>query len=756
MRDPLDEAALRYHRVSPAGKLAVLPTKPMETQRDLSLAYSPGVAAACLEIADHPEEAATLTGRSNLVAVVTNGTAVLGLGNIGPLASKPVMEGKAALFKKFSGIDVFDLELAATGVDEIVAVVAALEPTFGGINLEDIKAPECFEIERKLRERMKIPVFHDDQHGTAIIVATAVINGLKLINKAIDDVTLVTSGAGAAGIACLNLLVSMGFPKSNIYLCDSRGVVHTGRNAVDGQKAQYAQSTNARTLNDVMPGADIFLGLSAPGVLTKDMVKAMAPSPLILALANPNPEILPEDAKAERPDAIVATGRSDYPNQVNNVLCFPFIFRGALDVGATTINEEMKIACVEALARIAQAETSDVVAEAYSGEPLTFGPEYIIPKPFDPRLILEVAPAVAEAAMRTGVATRPIADIEQYRQHLSQFIYRSGELMRPVFERAQCAPRSVVFAEGEERRVLQAAQQAVDQSIARPVLVGRPEIIERRIQELGLRITLGLDVEVVNPQWDERYADYWGSYHALMGRVGVSPEAARMEARGNTTVIAALMLQRGEADAMLCGIDGRFRQHLQWVQEILGCVEKPSGLSTLMAHTHSGGSVFICDTHVTPNPTAEEVAAMTVLAAEEVCRFGLEPKVALLSRSNFGTHPGGDAQKMRAALALIRARAPALEIDGEMHAEAALSQRIRDLALPQSTLRGRANLLVMPNVEAANIASNLVNALGSGAAVGPILIGVAKPAHVVTQAVTVRGLVNMWAVAVSQAQIHQS
>ncbi|MGK0171201.1 MAG: malate dehydrogenase (oxaloacetate-decarboxylating)(NADP+) [Gammaproteobacteria bacterium] len=752
MRDPLDEAALRYHRASPAGKLAVVPTKPMETQRDLALAYSPGVAAACLEIEAMPGEAATLTGRSNLVAVITNGTAVLGLGNIGPLASKPVMEGKAALFKKFSGIDVFDLEVDATTPEELIEVVARLEPTFGGINLEDIKAPECFQVEAELRKRMKIPVFHDDQHGTAIIVATAVQNALKLVGKQIGDVQIVTSGAGAAGIACLNLLVSLGAKPKNILLCDSTGVIHTGRNQLDGGKRQYARDTTLRSLGEAVDGADVFLGLSAPGVLTKEMVRTMANAPLILALANPNPEILPEDARAARSDAIIATGRSDYPNQVNNVLCFPFIFRGALDVGATEINEAMKIACVEALARVAQAETSDVVAQAYQGEPLTFGPDYIIPKPFDPRLILEIAPAVAKAAMDTGVATRPIEDFASYRAELSKFVFRSGALMQPLFERAAMHRRRVVFAEGEERRVLQAVQQVVDQRIAKPILIGRPEVIERRIEELGLRISLGVDVELVNPHHDDRYRTYWTAYHEQVGRLGVSPEAARMEVRSNHTVIAALMLRLGEADAMLCGTDGRFRQHLQSVSDLVGLAPGVKGFSTLIAHTLDSGTLFLCDTHVTDDPDAAQLADMTLLAAEEVKRFGLEPRVALLSRSNFGTHHSPGAQKMRDALALIRARAPALEIDGEMNADAALLASVRELALPNSTLTGRANLLVMPNVEAANIASNLVDVLGSGVSVGPILIGCAKAAHVVTQSISVRGLVNMCAIAVNQVQ----
>jgi malate dehydrogenase (oxaloacetate-decarboxylating)(NADP+) len=755
MAQDLDQLALQYHEASPAGKLAVNPTKPMETQHDLSLAYSPGVAAACLEIEKNPQDAARYTGRGNLVAVITNGTAVLGLGNIGPLASKPVMEGKGALFKRFADVNVYDIEVATEDVETFIEVVAHLEPSFGGINLEDIKAPECFEIEKALRERMNIPVFHDDQHGTAIIVATAIVNGLQLIGKDIDKVKVVVTGAGAAAIACLDLLVSMGLDKDNVLMIDREGVVHDGRrNEVGPYKASYAVQTEARTLDDAMQGADVLLGLSGPGIVQPEMVAKMAAKPLVLALANPIPEIMPEDVKAVRDDAIIATGRSDYPNQVNNVLCFPFIFRGALDVGATTINEEMKIACVKALARVAQSEPSDVVSEAYAGEPLQFGPDYIIPKPFDPRLIFEIAPDVAEAAMTSGVATRPIEDLDAYRAKLSEFVYRAGAVMRPIFDTAGGSRARVVFAEGEERRVLQAVQQVVDLGLAKPILVGRPDVIETRLQELALRLDIGRDVEVVNPLWDERYRQYWETYHELMGRIGVSPEAAKYEIRTNQTAIAAVMCHRGEADAMLCGTDGRFRNHLQVVSDVIGPDTDSHELSTLMVHILPSGPLFICDTHVTHEPSTHAMVEMTLLAAAEVGRFGLEPRVALVSRSNFGTHHSADSIKMRAAVQHLHAHHPELQVDGEMQADAALSERIRALALPGSSLVGTANLLVMPNVEAANIASNVIKATTGAVTIGPILIGSRIPAHVLTQSASVRDMVNMCALAAAQSVVH--
>lgn len=754
MTNQLDLDALAYHRQSPAGKLAIVATKPMATQRDLALAYSPGVAAACNEIVREPKEASTVTARGNLVAVVSNGTAVLGLGAIGPLASKPVMEGKAVLFKKFSGIDVFDIEVAETDPDKLVEIVAALEPTFGGVNLEDIKAPECFDIERKLRERMNIPVFHDDQHGTAIVTGAAVRNGLRLVGKNIDQVRVVASGAGAAALACLDLLVSMGLKRENVFVCDRSGVIYEGRpKGLDRYKARYAQRTELRTVEEAIAGADIFLGLSGPGTLTQEMVSKMAEDPLILAMANPIPEILPELAKEVRPDAILATGRSDYPNQVNNVLCFPFIFRGALDVGATTINEEMKIACVKAIADLAMAEPSELVQKAYGDQSLRFGPEYLIPKPFDPRLIVEVSSAVAQAAMESGVASRPIEDMGAYRRHLGQYVFRTGTLMKPIFERAKVEALRLAYAEGESRRVLQAVQQVVDEGLAKPVLVGRPMVVEKRIDELGLRIKPGDDFELVNPQSDPRYREYWGLYHEIMGRSGVSPNDARTIVRTNNTVIAGLMLLRDDADAMLCGVEGRFHFNLQQVREVVGKGEGIHDLSTLTVLVLPTGTFFVCDSHVTPNPSAEEIAEMTLLSALEVRRFGLEPKVALLSHSNFGTHDTESADKMRQALRILHSRAPRLEVDGEMHADTALAEDIRERVLPGSRLSGRANLLVMPNLDAAHITYSALKVLGGGVSIGPILIGAARPAHVVTNSITVRGLVNMSAMAVVGASI---
>lgn len=754
MPEKIKEAALQYHRGPKPGKLAIVATKPLATQRDLALAYSPGVAAACGAIVDDPHAVADVTARGNLVAVISNGTAVLGLGAIGPLAAKPVMEGKAVLFKKFADIDVFDIEIDAREPEKLIDIIASLEPTFGAINLEDIKAPDCFQVEQALRERMRIPVFHDDQHGTAIIVGAAVVNGLRVVGKDIRQVKLVAAGAGAAGLACLNQLVSLGLPRENITLTDRLGVVYQGRTEdMDPWKAVYAQNTRARRLAEVIDGADIFLGLSAGGVLTPDRVRRMAAKPLILALANPDPEILPEDVQAVRPDAVMATGRSDYPNQVNNVLCFPFIFRGALDVGATTINEAMKLACVHALADLALAEPSEVVTKAYGGEPTRFGPDYLIPKPFDPRLISQLAPAVAKAAMETGVATRPILDLLGYRERLTEFVFKSGLVMKPIFAAAKHAPKRLVYAEGEERRVLQAVQQVVDEGLAYPILVGRPQVIENRVQELGLRIKPGVDVELINILQDPRFQSYWGEYHRLMGRKGVAPENAKTVVRTDATVVAALAVQLGDAEAMLCGAGGRFGKHVQDVMDIIGRRPGVHDLYTLSVLILPMGTFFICDSHVTPDPTAEEIVEMTLLAAEEVEAFGLIPKVALLSRSNFGTYSNPAAVKMREALQLLRVQAPNLEVEGEMNADAALAEDIRNGVFPASRLKGQANLLIMPNVDAAHIAFNLLKMLGGGVDVGPILVGAARPVHVVNHAISVRGLVNMSAMAVVQAQI---
>jgi malate dehydrogenase (oxaloacetate-decarboxylating)(NADP+) len=753
MAEDFSEAALEYHRTPPPGKIAVVSTKPLGTQRDLALAYTPGVAAASLAIAAEPREAATLTARANLVGVITNGTAVLGLGAIGPLAAKPVMEGKAVLFKKFAGIDVFDIEIDERDPDRLVQVIAALEPTFGGINLEDIKAPECFEIEAKLRQKMKIPVFHDDQHGTAIIVGAAVRNGLRLIGKSLTTVKLVASGAGAAAIACLDLLVDMGLPVANIIVTDKFGVVWRGRKEeMDPRKERYAKDTNARSLGEVIGGADIFLGLSAPDVLKPEMVARMAERPLILALANPTPEINPEAARMARPDALIATGRSDYPNQVNNVLCFPFIFRGALDVGATVINEAMKLACVEALADLALAEPSDVVAAAYGETPLTFGPDYLIPKPFDPRLILKLAPAVAEAAMKSGVATRPISDFAAYRQHLNEFVFRSGLAMKPVFEQARSAPRRVVYAEGEDERVLRAAQQVLDDGVAKPILVGRRDVVQRRIERLNLRMKLDGDVTLVDPTNDARFNEYWTLYHRLMERNGVSPDYARGIVRTRNSVIAALMVRRGEADALLCGTVGDYNRHLRHLLDVIGLAPGASSPAALSALILPKGTFFLCDTFVVEDPTAAQLAEMTLRAADAVRHFGVEPKVALLSHSNFGTSQAASPEKMRATLRLLREAAPALEVEGEMQADAALAEEIRARIFPNSRLKGTANLLIMPSLDAANIAFNMLKVLGDGLAVGPLLLGMSRPAHILTPSVTVRGLVNMTAVAVYDAQ----
>lgn len=756
MDEQLREAALQYHRQAPAGKISVNATKPMITQRDLALAYSPGVAAACEEIVRDPNQARSLTARGNLVAVISNGTAVLGLGAIGPLAAKPVMEGKGVLFKKFAGIDVFDLEIDERDPDKLVDIIAALEPTFGGINLEDIKAPECFYIERKLRERMHIPVFHDDQHGTAIIVGAALLNGLKVVGKDIAKIRLVVSGAGAAALACLDMLVSLGVRMENIVVTDIKGVVYQGRTEeMDDNKARYAVQTSARTLGEVIAGADAFLGLSAGGVLKPEMVKQMAEKPLIFALANPTPEILPEQVKAVRADAIMATGRSDYPNQVNNALCFPYIFRGALDVGASTINEEMKRAAVKAIAELAEAEQSDAVAAVYGEEALIFGAEYLIPKPFDPRLITRIAPAVAQAAMDSGVATRPITDMAVYREQLSQFIYHSNMLMKPVFDIAKKNPKRLVYAEGEDQRVLHAVQTVVDEGIAYPILVGRPAVVEQRIAKLGLRIRAGEHFELVNPESDNRYREYCNEYHRLMQRRGVTPDAAKREMRRRNTLIAAMLVRMDSADAMLCGTVSQPLRHLRYIDEVIG--QRPgaqvyAAMNILMLPGHT---LFICDTHVNPDPSAEQIAEMTLLAAEEVRRFGLIPKIALLSHSNFGSHENTSARKMSRACELLKQIAPQLEVEGEMHGDAALSESLRMQIFPNSRLKGEANLLIMPNLDAANIAYNLLKiTAGEGITIGSILLGADKSVHILTSTATVRRIVNMSALAVAGVKTH--
>lgn len=755
MKPNIYKDSLDYHRYPTPGKLSIHPTKPLVDQRDLALAYSPGVAAASRAIAESPGEAATLTARSNLIAVISNGTAVLGLGNIGPLAAKPVMEGKAVLFKKFAGIDVFDLEINESDPDKLVDMIAALEPTFGGINLEDIKAPECFYIEKKLHERMNIPVFHDDQHGTAIIVSAAILNGLKLVNKDISQVKLVTSGAGAAALACLDLLVALGLSPQNVILCDSSGVVHQGRTEyIDDSKRRYAVDTSHRSLAEALRGADIFLGLSIGNVVTSDMARAMAPNPLILALANPDPEILPEIAREARPDAIIATGRTDYPNQVNNVLCFPFIFRGALDVGATTINLEMKIACVKAIASLAQAESSDVAISAYGGEMHSFGLNYIIPKPFDPRLILEIAPAVAQAAMDTGVATRPIADIDAYRQKMSEYVYKSAMVMKPIFQQAKVNPKRVAFVEGEDMRVLRAIQVLADEGIAKPILIGRPPVIEKRIQRLGLRLKEGTDFEIIDPNKDSRYDRYWHAYHHLTERKGISPDVARILTRTSPTIIGALTVHLGDADTMICGAIGRYHIHLDHIRQIFGCdQENREDLAALGVLIREDGVLFICDPYVNPKPSLKQICQMTLKAADQVRRFGITPKVALLSHSSFGAGATESAVKMRQATAWLQHNAPDLEVEGEMHADAALSEAIRQHIFPNSKLQGQANLLIMPCIDAANIAFNMAKSLWNALTVGPILMGCPKPAHIVTPSVTPRGLVNMAALAVVDAGI---
>ncbi|MDX1373960.1 MAG: NADP-dependent malic enzyme [Burkholderiales bacterium] len=742
--------ALEYHRLAPPGKISIQPTKSLTNQRDLALAYSPGVAAACEEIHRDPAQAGALTARSNLIGVITNGSAVLGLGAIGPLAAKPVMEGKAVLFKKFAGIDCFDIEVDERDPERLVDIIAALEPTFGGINLEDIKSPECFVIERKLRERLKIPVFHDDQHGTAIIVAAALLNGLKVVGKKLETVNLVTSGAGAAALACLDLLVRMGLPLEHVTVTDVHGVVYRGRREeMDEHKLRYARETGARTLGDVIGGADVFLGLSAGGVLKQEMVARMAERPLIFALANPEPEIRPEAAKAARPDCVIATGRSDYPNQVNNVLCFPFIFRGALDVGATTITTEMETAAVHALADLAQAETSEQVALAYGIESVSFGPEYLIPKPFDPRLIVRIAPAVAQAAMASGVATRPLEDLEAYRTSLAQFVYHSGLFMKPLYSAAKSAPRRVVYAEGEDERVLRAVQVVVDEGLAQPVLVGRPAVIDQRLERLGLRLRAGRDYEVVNPELDPRYRDYWMAYHRLTERKGVSPEHARREMRLNTTLIGAMLMHMGEADGMLCGTSGTYAAHLTVVDHVIGLRAGVQRFAAMNALLLPKRTVFICDTYVSVDPDAEDLADMTLLAAEEIRRFGLVPKAALLSASSFGSIDLPSARKMQRARQLLGERAPELEVDGEMQGDAALSEAIRLARLPNAVLKGEANLLIMPTLDAANIAFNLLKvAAADNVTIGPMLLGAARPVHILTPSATVRRIVNMTALTV--------
>jgi malate dehydrogenase (oxaloacetate-decarboxylating)(NADP+) len=755
-KSDIAEAALQYHEFPTPGKLSVVAKKPLANQRDLALAYSPGVAAACEAIVADPTTVDRYTGRANLVAVVTNGTAVLGLGAIGPLAAKPVMEGKAVLFKKFANIDVFDIEIAENDPDKLVDIIASLEPTFGAINLEDIKAPDCFLVEAKLRERMKIPVFHDDQHGTAIVVAAAVINGLLFLKKDITKVKLVSTGGGAAGIACLNQLLNLGLKRENVILVDHVGVVFKGRNQdMTAQKADYAIDTKARTLSEAVVDADIFLGLSAPRVLTQDMVRTMAKAPFILALANPEPEITPALAREAAPDAVIATGRSDFPNQVNNVLCFPYIFRGAMDVGATTINEAMKTACVEAIARLARGATSDVVSAAYGGDRLQFGADYLIPKPFDPRLVSEIAPAVAKAAMDSGVATRPIADLDAYKERLQQFVYRSAFVMKPIFDQARDNPKRVVFAEGEDERVLFAVQALLDEGLAVPILIGRPSVIAARARKLGLSLVPGQHFRVINPEEDERYGEYWRYYHSLMERKGVTPDTARTILRTNSTVIAGLMVAKGDADAMICGTFGEYHWHLRYITDILGLapgMHKTAALSLLILDS---GPLFICDTFVAEDPSAEDIAHLTQFAADKVSDFGMTPKVALLASSNFGARPSAASRKMRKALKIIMDERPNLEVEGEMQADVALDEALRHRIFPSSKLKGAANLLVMPTLEAANIAFSLSRSLAHGLHVGPILIGIAKPAHITTPSVTARGLVNLAALAVIDAQMQK-
>ncbi|QNN78741.1 NADP-dependent malic enzyme [Pseudoxanthomonas mexicana] len=752
--DDFKQAALEYHRLSPPGKIKVAPTKPMLTQRDLALAYSPGVAYACEAIVENPTSASELTARGNLVAVVTNGTAVLGLGNIGPLAGKPVMEGKGVLFQKFAGIDVFDIEIDETDPDKLVDIIASLEPTFGGINLEDIKAPECFIVERKLRERMNIPVFHDDQHGTAIIVGAAVVNALEVVGKKIGDVKLATSGAGAAGIACLDMLVALGLKPENILAFDRDGVIYTGRPNLDPDKARYARDTDKRSLAEIVAGADIFLGLSAGGILKPEMVATMADKPVILALANPNPEISPADAKAVRPDAIIGTGRSDYPNQVNNALCFPYIFRGALDVGATVINEAMKVACVHAIANLARREASDL-GSAYGDDVPCFGPEYLIPRPFDPRLLVEVAAAVAQAAMDSGVALRPIADMWAYREKLGQFVYRTSLMMKPVYDRARADKKRVVYAEGEEETVLRAVQTVIDEGLAFPILIGRPEVIDARIQRLGLRMRAGVDFELTNQNDDPRFNDYWQHYHALTARRGVTPAAAKNLMRSRPTLIASVMVARGEADALITGIVGRFHKKLGYVRSMIPLDPGVQSTSAMTGVINNQGAYFFLDTHVQDDPTAEQIAEATLQAAYRLKLFGIEPRIALLSHSNFGSHETPGSLKMRKVRELLLKRKPDLNVDGEMQGDTAWDEVLRNRIMPGSTLSGRANLFVLPNLDAANIAYNMVRVVTDGVAIGPILMGISKPVHILTTSATPRRVINMTAIAAVDAQIRQ-
>ena len=764
-RAELKRAALEYHEFPTPGKVAIAPTKQLTNQRDLALAYSPGVAAPCEEIVKDPNNAYKYTSRGNLVAVITNGTAVLGLGDIGPLAAKPVMEGKGVLFKKFAGVDVFDIEINEKDPAKLVDIIASLEPTFGAVNLEDIKAPDCFYVERELRKRMKIPVFHDDQHGTAITVAAAMVNGLKVAGKDIGQVKLVASGAGAAALACLNLLLKVGLKRENVFVTDLAGVVYEGRTELmDEDKIQYAQKTEARTLKEVIVGADVFLGLSAGGVLKPDMVASMAPRPVIFALANPNPEIAPEDAHAVRNDIIMATGRSDYPNQVNNVLCFPYIFRGALDAGASTITDEMEIAAVHAIAELAQAEQSEVVAAAYAGEKLAFGPEYLIPKPFDPRLMMKIAPAVAQAAADSGVALRPITDMEAYKQKLQSFVFASGTIMKPIYAAAKVASRKrVAYAEGEEERVLRACQIVVDEGLARPTLIGRPAIIAQRVEKFGLRLQEGLDYDVVNVEQDHRYRDFWQTYHRLTERKGVTVQLAKIEMRRRLTLIGAMLLHKEEVDGMICGTWGGTHNHLEYIDQVIGkrvggCARTAQDVRVYACMNGlmlPGRQVFLVDTHVNYDPTAEELSEITVMAAEEMVRFGLQPKVALLSHSNFGSSDQPSALKMRRTLELLRQQAPWLEVDGEMHGDVALDAGARKTLMPHSPLEGDANLLVLPNIDAANIAYNLLKtAAGGNIAIGPVLLGAAKPVHILTASATVRRIVNMTALTVAEANVH--
>jgi malate dehydrogenase (oxaloacetate-decarboxylating)(NADP+) len=754
LRDEFKQAALDYHRLAPYGKIRVSATKPMVTQRDLALAYSPGVAYACEAIVADPNEASTLTARGNLVAVISNGTAVLGLGNIGPLAGKPVMEGKGVLFQKFAGIDVFDIEVDENDPDKLVDIIASLEPTFGGINLEDIKAPECFIVERKLRERMKIPVFHDDQHGTAIIVGAAVLNALEVAGKKIEDVKLATAGAGAAGIACLDMLVALGMKPEHILAVDREGVLYTGRDKMDPDKQRYARDTDKRDLAGIVAGADIFLGLSAGGVLKPDMVASMADKPIILALANPYPEILPEDAKKVRPDCIIATGRSDYPNQVNNALCFPYIFRGALDAGATEINEAMKLACVRAIARLARMESSDL-GSAYGGDVTSFGPDYIIPRPFDPRLLTILAPCVAQAAMDSGIALRPIEDMVAYREKLGQFIHRSGLMMKPVYDRARTDLQRVVYAEGEEETVLRAVQTVVDEQLARPILIGRPDVIESRIARLGLRLRAGEDFDLTNINDDPRFHDYWQQYHALTERRGVTPDAAKNLMRSRPTLIAAIMVERGEADGMISGLVGRYHKKLGYLRSVFGLDPGVTSTSAMTGVINDRGIWFFLDTHVQMDPTAEQIAESTLQATYRLKLFGIEPRVALLSHSNFGSHDNASAAKMRKVREILARRAPRLDMDGEMQGDTAWNEDLRTRMFPNTTLTGRPNLFVMPNLDAANITYNMIRVMTDGVAIGPILMGIDRPAHILTPASTPRRVVNMTAIVAVEAQIRK-